>query len=186
MAKRNENGNLFDLETSAKPRGPVECPGMTFENDDARRDHFLGLLRGYWNHGRFCKGALDIEEAMVHGRLFEMPSGIPVLQMPEEDILAHGTVDPLADVATQARLTAELATRPEPHLPATCLLRGSAAGRSTAPRGSCRANPASTGVFWCRRSPLEAPSSPGFTSARLVCSERSKGRWLEKRKIIRR
>ena len=25
--------------------GPVECLGMTFESDDARRAHFLGLLR---------------------------------------------------------------------------------------------------------------------------------------------
>ncbi|MBW1967276.1 MAG: gamma-glutamylcyclotransferase [Deltaproteobacteria bacterium] len=32
-----------------------------------------------------------------------MPSGIPVLQVPEEDILAHGTADPLADVATCLR-----------------------------------------------------------------------------------
>jgi len=45
MPKRTENQSLFNLETSAKPRGPVECLGMTFENDEARREHFLGLLR---------------------------------------------------------------------------------------------------------------------------------------------
>jgi DNA modification methylase len=45
MAKRNENQSLFNLETPAKPQGPVECLGMTFENDEARREHFLGLLR---------------------------------------------------------------------------------------------------------------------------------------------
>jgi hypothetical protein len=28
-----------------KKTGPVECLGMTFENDEARRAHFLGLLR---------------------------------------------------------------------------------------------------------------------------------------------
>jgi hypothetical protein len=45
MAKRSENQSLFNLETPAKPQGPVECLGMTFENDEARRAHFLGLLR---------------------------------------------------------------------------------------------------------------------------------------------
>lgn len=45
MAKRSENQGLFDLETPAKPQGPVECLGMTFENDEARREHFFGLLR---------------------------------------------------------------------------------------------------------------------------------------------
>jgi hypothetical protein len=50
---------------------------------------------------------------MVRGRLYEMPSGIPNLQVPDVDILAHGTADPLADVATQARLSDRLALCPE-------------------------------------------------------------------------
>jgi len=45
MAKRSENQNLLNLMTPAKSQGPVECLGMTFENDEARREHFLGLLR---------------------------------------------------------------------------------------------------------------------------------------------
>ena len=64
------------------------------------------LKRGFWNHDRFCRGVLTVEDAVVCGRLFETPSGIPILQVPEEDILAHGTADPLADVATQTRLAA--------------------------------------------------------------------------------
>ena len=68
------------------------------------------LKRGCWNHDRFCRGVLDVQEAVVRGRLYEMPSGIPVLQVPEEDILARGTADPLADVATQARLAEDLAS----------------------------------------------------------------------------
>jgi len=36
MAKRSENQSLFSLETPAKPQGPVECLGMTFENDEAQ------------------------------------------------------------------------------------------------------------------------------------------------------
>ena len=72
------------------------------------------LKRGYWNHDRFCRGVLDVQEAVVRGRLCEMPSGIPVLQVPEEDIIAHGTADPLADVATQARFAEDLASILEP------------------------------------------------------------------------
>ena len=52
-----------------------------------------------------------MEEAVIRGRLYELPSGIPVLEVPEADVLAHGTADPLADVATQARLAAEFAAR---------------------------------------------------------------------------
>ena len=66
------------------------------------------LKRGFWNHDRFCRGVLTVEDAVVRGRLFETSSGIPVLQVPEEDILAVGTTNPRADVATQAHVTARL------------------------------------------------------------------------------
>jgi len=59
------------------------------------------LKRGYWNHERFCRSAVSIEEATVRGRLYEMPSGIPVLRVSEESMFALGTEDPLADAATQ-------------------------------------------------------------------------------------
>ncbi len=72
------------------------------------------LKRGYRNHDRFCRGVLDVQEAVVRGRLHKMPSAIPVLQVPEEDILAHGTADPLADAATQARLAGHLVSYLEP------------------------------------------------------------------------
>ena len=72
------------------------------------------LKRGFWNHDRFCQGVLDVQEAMVRGRLYEMPTDIPVLQVPEEDILALGTADPLADVAAQARFAENLASILEP------------------------------------------------------------------------
>lgn len=73
------------------------------------------LKQGYWNHERFCRGVLSVEEAVVRGRLYELPSGIPVLEVPEADVLAYGTADPLADVATQARLAAEFAARAAQH-----------------------------------------------------------------------
>lgn len=66
------------------------------------------LKRGFWNHDSFCQGFLGVEDAWVRGRLFETSSGIPVLRVPEEDILAVGTANPLADVATQAEENARL------------------------------------------------------------------------------
>ena len=45
MTGNYDEQNLFDLEPSAKPQGPVECLGMTFENDEKRREYFLGKLR---------------------------------------------------------------------------------------------------------------------------------------------
>ena len=74
------------------------------------------LKRGFWNHDRFCRGVLDIREAEVRGRLYEMHSGIPVLQVPDGDVLAHGTSDVWADVAAQARLSEQLASYPVPAL----------------------------------------------------------------------
>ena len=71
------------------------------------------LKRGFWNHDRFCRGVLTVEAAVVRGRLFETSSGIPVLEVPEEDILAVGTTNPLADVATQAHVTARM-SNPKP------------------------------------------------------------------------
>ena len=59
------------------------------------------LMRGRRNHGRYCRGALQIQEARVRGRLYQFTSDIPALVVPDEDILAHGTADPLADVGTQ-------------------------------------------------------------------------------------
>ena len=38
-------GDLFNLESKTAPAGPVECLGITFPNDDARRKYFLQKLR---------------------------------------------------------------------------------------------------------------------------------------------
>jgi hypothetical protein len=45
MAKKQTKPDLFDSEKDAAAQGPVECLGMTFPNDDARRQHFLEKLR---------------------------------------------------------------------------------------------------------------------------------------------
>lgn len=69
------------------------------------------LKRGCWNHDRFCRGALHIQEARVRGRLYELPSGIPVLQVPDGNILAVGTGDVPADMGVQKRLTSTLTSK---------------------------------------------------------------------------
>ena len=52
----------------------------------------------------FAGEFVEIQEASVRGRLYQGPE-YPILEVPEEDILAQGTTHPLADAATQARLS---------------------------------------------------------------------------------
>ncbi len=44
MAKHKPAADLFD-NSSDDSQGPVECLGLTFHDDNARREHFLGILR---------------------------------------------------------------------------------------------------------------------------------------------
>ena len=52
----DENG-VFDsvLEDPQKPSGPVTCLGLTFQNDNARRAHFVEELRKKLRHPEFRK-----------------------------------------------------------------------------------------------------------------------------------
>ncbi|MXX40497.1 MAG: site-specific DNA-methyltransferase, partial [Gemmatimonadetes bacterium] len=45
MARYDDSSSLFSEAHIAKSQGPVECLGMTFEDDESRRDYFLGKLR---------------------------------------------------------------------------------------------------------------------------------------------
>lgn len=56
MAKHNNNGgdSLF-LKEIAQAQGPVECLGMTFPNDERRREHFLEKLREKLKDSEFRK-----------------------------------------------------------------------------------------------------------------------------------
>jgi gamma-glutamylcyclotransferase (GGCT)/AIG2-like uncharacterized protein YtfP len=75
---------------------------------------FYGTLkRGHVNHDRFCRGYLRVEEATVRGRLYDLPFGYPALVVPEEDIRAVGTADPIRDVSEQRRLDRAEAYRPD-------------------------------------------------------------------------
>jgi len=82
-------------------------------NDLFRLFVYGSLKRGYWNHEPFCGTAISIEPATVRGRLYEFPSGIPVLEVPDADIIAHGTGDILGDLAQQRCLEVSLSGYPE-------------------------------------------------------------------------
>lgn len=60
------------------------------------------LKRGFANHEYFCQGLLDVQEAEIRGRLYDGP-GFPLLQVPDEDILAEGTGRAMHDLAVQLR-----------------------------------------------------------------------------------
>jgi gamma-glutamylcyclotransferase (GGCT)/AIG2-like uncharacterized protein YtfP len=69
---------------------------------------FYGSLkRGHANHGLYCRGYLRAEEATVRGRLYD-----PALVVPQEDVRAVGTAEPLGDAAEQRHLGHEGANRP--------------------------------------------------------------------------
>jgi gamma-glutamylcyclotransferase (GGCT)/AIG2-like uncharacterized protein YtfP len=70
------------------------------------------LKRGGQYHERFCLGVRSVEKAIVRGRVYVLPVGYPVLTVPAASILARGSVDPLADVATQANAFAQELTAP--------------------------------------------------------------------------
>ena len=45
MAEPKDRASLFQKDHLAVPQGPVECLGMTFASEDARRSHFLERLK---------------------------------------------------------------------------------------------------------------------------------------------
>ena len=45
MAEQDNSPSLLPEARSAESRGPVECLGLTFESDEARRHHFLARLK---------------------------------------------------------------------------------------------------------------------------------------------
>ncbi len=66
---------------------------------------FYGTLkRGHANHDWFCRGALRVEEATLRGRLYDLPFGFPALVVPDENVRAVGSADPVHDASEQRRL----------------------------------------------------------------------------------
>lgn len=71
------------------------------------------LKRGSWNHEAYCSKAVSIEDAAVRGRLYEFASGIPVLKVPERDVIAHGSANIVDDLAIQRDLEVSLSEHSE-------------------------------------------------------------------------
>ncbi len=61
------------------------------------------LKKDQCDHDSISQGVTSIERATARGRLFELPTGDPVLDVPGMDILAVGTLDRTADLETQYR-----------------------------------------------------------------------------------
>jgi len=72
------------------------------------------LKRGYRYHDAYCRGYRAVEPATTIGRVYLLPPGYPMLEIPRQSILAAGTSDPLADARTQT----ELAEKPDWTIPA--------------------------------------------------------------------
>ena len=72
---------------------------MSNEGPELRLFVYGTLKRGFGNHRRFCQGFLSVEEGWLRGRLYQLPPAYPGLMVPEQDVLAEGTTDPLADAA---------------------------------------------------------------------------------------
>jgi len=51
------------------------------------------LKRGERNHQAFCRGFVSAEPATILGRMYQQPSGYPMLVVPESQILLHGSAD---------------------------------------------------------------------------------------------
>ena len=72
---------------------------MSKEGVELRLFVYGTLKRGFDNHRRFCQGVLSVEEGWLWGRLYQLPPGYPGLLIPEPDVVAEGTADPLRDAA---------------------------------------------------------------------------------------
>ncbi|MDR1607088.1 MAG: gamma-glutamylcyclotransferase [Deltaproteobacteria bacterium] len=62
------------------------------------------LKRGYYNHGIFIPKDSPIVPARIQGQLYLTAYGFPTLTIPQENILAHGSLDIAKDVALSAEL----------------------------------------------------------------------------------
>ena len=66
------------------------------------------LKRGFRNHRHFCQGVVLVEEGWLRGRLYQLPPGYPGLLIPEQDVVAEGTADPLRDAAMDEHILPEI------------------------------------------------------------------------------
>jgi len=62
------------------------------------------LKRGFNNHHRYCRGVRSVEVTNTAGKLYRLPTGYPVLVLPESRLLARGSGDPLVDLEAAQRI----------------------------------------------------------------------------------
>ncbi len=71
------------------------------------------LKRGYSNHDLYCSGVLRVYPAWVRGKLFKTDSEIPVMKIPNEDVLLHGSASVTADIEAQDKFDSFLRRKAE-------------------------------------------------------------------------
>jgi gamma-glutamylcyclotransferase (GGCT)/AIG2-like uncharacterized protein YtfP len=64
------------------------------------------LKKGFSNHDTYCTGVSRIEPARLRGRLYKYTPEIPIMVLPESDILAVGTGNTADDMRTQQGVSA--------------------------------------------------------------------------------
>jgi gamma-glutamylcyclotransferase (GGCT)/AIG2-like uncharacterized protein YtfP len=72
------------------------------------------LRRGGPNHDRYMRGYRSVEAITLRGRLRRLTATIPILDVPDADIAAVGSADPLADMRLAERLQREDEEAPRP------------------------------------------------------------------------
>lgn len=71
------------------------------------------LKQGFENHAAYCRGAIGVRSAWTWGRLHLWSERIPILDVPQPQVLMHGSGDLAADLrAAQALALAGLAPDP--------------------------------------------------------------------------
>ncbi len=77
------------------------------------------LKEGFSNHNeKYSQGILNIQKAVVQGKLFHLNEGYPAMEIPRENILAIGTKDYLKDSqkAIEAETKIKYYKEPDNHL----------------------------------------------------------------------
>jgi gamma-glutamylcyclotransferase (GGCT)/AIG2-like uncharacterized protein YtfP len=67
------------------------------------------LKRGFSNYNRFCRGVHTMEDALIEGSLYLMPTGYPALRLSESLVLARAAASCAADIETEERFAKSLA-----------------------------------------------------------------------------
>lgn len=70
------------------------------------------LKQGERNFAHYCRGVRAIEPARVWGRLYDLPYGYPMLDVPPQHVLAVGTCDYLRDAELLEKLAAQAPPSP--------------------------------------------------------------------------